>query len=331
MLRRQFLSATLGGGAAFALCAEATARSIQHEVLAFYYGWYANPDVSGQWAHWPEGIADHPQFGLYDSHDPKVISKTMDQAKSAGITGLIVSWWRPGDFQDLGMPPLLAAAEGAGLKITIYYEAAKPRPPQIASSQATEEDLLDILNRYGSHPAWLRARNKPVVFVYSRALNELRLSGWARVIAGINRRYPGGAWFLADQISPEAAKIFNGIHSYNPTAQIANKSIREIRAWARAEYPKWVAAAGGKISCLTVIPGYDDRELHRPVPRPTTDRHAGETYRVLWQEAISSRPDWILVTSWNEWHEGTEIEPSQENGDRELAATREFAAKFLRR
>jgi hypothetical protein len=286
MIRREFLSTTLGGGAALALSADPTARNIQREVLAFYYGWYANPDVSGQWAHWPEGIANHPRFGRYDCHDPKVIARTMDQGKAAGITGLIVSWWRPGDFQDRGLPPLLAAAENAGLKITIYYEAAKPRPPQAPSQQATEEDLLDILHRYGGHPAWLRVANRPVVFVYTRALKELSLSGWARVIAAVNRRYPGGACFLGDQISPEAAKVFNGIHAYNPTAQTSGKSIGEIRAWARAEYPKWIAVAGRKISCLTVIPGYNDTKLDRPAPRPTTDRHAGETYRVLWQEAI---------------------------------------------
>jgi hypothetical protein len=37
-----------------------------------------------------------------------------------------------------------------------------------------------------------------------------------------------------------------------------------------------------------------------------------------------------LITSWNEWHEGSEIEPSVEHGDRELRTTAEFAPKFKR-
>ena len=41
----------------------------------------------------------------------------------------------------------------------------------------------------------------------------------------------------------------------------------------------------------------------------------GQTYRVLWEEAIKADPDWVLITSWNEWHEGSEIEPSWEDGD----------------
>ncbi len=323
MTRRNLLS-ILPGTAGLLLAERA---SLHHHVLAFYYGWYANLEVSGRWAHWPEGTAHEPQLGRYDSHDPKVIEKHFSQAKSAGITGLIVSWWRPGDFQDQGMPLLLAAAEQAGLKITIYYEAAKPR--RSPTPQATADDLVDILTRYGNHPAWLRAGNTPVVFVYTRALNELQLGGWTSVLSQVKRRYAGGLCLVGDQISAAASKVFDGIHSYNPTNEIANMNVDQIRSWARATYPKWVATAGPGISCVTVIPGYDDTKLNRRGPRPTTDRHGGETYRVLWQEAIAARPDWILITSWNEWHEGSEIEPSMENGDRELATTGEFSRRFV--
>jgi glycoprotein endo-alpha-1,2-mannosidase len=90
-----------------------------------------------------------------------------------------------------------------------------------------------------------------------------------------------------------------------------------------------VKTAGDKISCVTIIPGYDDSHLpERAAPRPITDRHGGQTYRTLWQEAIAAHPDWILITSWNEWHEGSEIEPSAKNGERELKTTREYSAQF---
>jgi len=95
-------------------------------------------------------------------------------------------------------------------------------------------------------------------------------------------------------------------------------STQQIRAWAKENYPAAVKTAGDKISCLTIIPGFDDHKLGRKEPRPITDRHNGETYRILWQEAIAADPDWVLITSWNEWHEGSEIEPSLENGDRAL-------------
>ena len=46
--------------------------------------------------------------------------------------------------------------------------------------------------------------------------------------------------------------------------------------------------------------------------QPVTERWGGETYRVLWREAIAAAPDYVLITSWNEWHEGSELEPSVE-------------------
>jgi glycoprotein endo-alpha-1,2-mannosidase len=89
------------------------------------------------------------------------------------------------------------------------------------------------------------------------------------------------------------------------------------------------AAGPGKISTVTIIPGYDDRSTGRPPPRPVTNRWGGEVYRALWQAAIAARPDWVLITSWNEWHEGSEIEPSVEYGSLLLDETALSARRFL--
>src|SRR5436190_2200224 len=90
-----------------------------------------------------------------------------------------------------------------------------------------------------------------------------------------------------------------------------------------------LTAVPGKISTVTVIPGYDDSKLSRPPPRPITQRWGGETYRALWQEAVAAAPDYVLITSWNEWHEGSEIEPSVEYGSVMLNDTAAFARQFL--
>jgi hypothetical protein len=76
-----------------------------------------------------------------------------------------------------------------------------------------------------------------------------------------------------------------------------------------------------------VSPGSDARKAYK---RDTqTDRLDGRTYRTYWDEAIKANPDWIIVTSWNEWAEGTEIEPSLELGDKYLQITAEYARRFL--
>ena len=89
------------------------AAPVSKEVLAFYYGWYGNPQVSGKWVHWREvgaakktisGSTHYPALGAYDSHDPKVVEQHCREAKEAGLTGLIATWWAQNDFHDQGLP-----------------------------------------------------------------------------------------------------------------------------------------------------------------------------------------------------------------------------------
>jgi hypothetical protein len=322
--------------------AAVTARSdtpwtnVPRQVLAFYYGWYGNPDVSQRWYHWKnvdtakkhiDESTHYPALGAYDSHDPKVIDTHLHEAKDAGLSGFIVSWWAKNDFHDQGMPLLLDAASKRGMKITVYYETVPRDTPTV---EGAVDDLTYIVSKYGSHQAWLKVHDQPVIFIYGRAIGQLKLDGWQKVIAAFRKKNPGGAVFIGDQISAAAAVTFDGIHTYNPTGSTKGKSVEEIRAWAKTTFPDWVHLAGPqRIACITVIPGYDDSvQPSRKPPRPITDRHDGATYQVMWEEAIAANPDWILVTSWNEWHEGSEIEPSWELGDRELKTTKHFARKF---
>src|SRR6476619_5318289 len=63
---------------------EVTYTAVPKQVLAFYYGWYGNPTVSGRWVHWEKvdeakktiGSSSHyPTLGAYDSHDPKLVEQ----------------------------------------------------------------------------------------------------------------------------------------------------------------------------------------------------------------------------------------------------------------
>ncbi len=302
-------------------------------VLAFYYGWYGTPAVSGRWVHW-HGVdlvrrtiansTHYPVLGPYDSHDPNVVQQHCLWAQQAGLTGFIVSWWHPGDFHDRGVPLLLNTAAQHGLSVTVYYETAR-------SVAAAIDNIRYLHRRYMGHRAWLRHGKSPVLFVYGRAIQQLGLDGWRQVMDA-TREQIGPVVFIGDRLTREAETLFDGVHAYNITGQTAGKSLDQIRAWARDRFARRVrnARALGRPAILTIIPGYDDSKLGRPRPRPITPRYAGATYRVLWQEAVRARPDWILVTSFNEWHEGSEIEPSLEHGDRELKTTAEFAKPFVR-
>jgi glycoprotein endo-alpha-1,2-mannosidase len=316
----------------------ATAQVAHRQVLAFYYGWYGNPASSGAWRHWSNVDAadqrianstEYPAYGAYDSHDPVLVGRQAEAARAAGMTGFIVSWWGRNSFEDQGVKLLLEAGGRNQLTVSAYYE--KVDGDDAASRiKSAVTDLDYLLTQYGDDRAWLRANGKPVVFVYGRAVMALSPSDWRAVATQVRRDNPHGVVLIADSLAAPYDAVFDGASTYNVTGQIQHKNPDEARTWARRAYPQMVAAAGtGKISAVTVIPGYDDRKVGRPSPRPVAPRWGGELYRALWEEAIAANPNYILITSWNEWHEGSELEPSIEYGSTILNATAAFAKQFL--
>ena len=324
--------AIVGGGLALAAAPISASRTrYARQVLAFYYPWYGNPTTSGRWFHWqgPHGEAprqsptlDHPLLGLYDSHDPVVIRTHFAQARAAGITGLIVSWWGIDSFENRALPAILDAARAAGLSVTVYLEQQKD------GAAGAARDIAYLTRTLGRHPAWLRAKGRPVLFLYLQALRDLPARDWREAAEGV---------FLVGDVSPRETRDFaasapfmDGIHVYVLAPYLKGMTPQGMKAWTDRTYPVWRRMGGDKLFCATVIPGFDDSKVPgRPAPRPTVARHDGATYRTLWDAAIRHDADWVLVTSFNEWHEGSEIEPSTEHGDRYLTLTARAAHRFM--
>jgi hypothetical protein len=129
-------------------------------------------------------------------------------------------------------------------------------------------------------------------------------------------------WAPAERMDwPLLAAHFQGLTAYN--MYYRPDFLPAVRAQFRA-----VAEAGrphGLRVVPNVMPGYDDTPL-RGTGRVTIHRRRGEFYRASWDVArafVDDAQPFVLVTSFNEWHEGTEIEPSEEHGDRYLRLTRE--------
>ncbi len=308
---------------------EVTYTDVPRHVLAFYYPWYGTPEFDGNWAHWgkpdfkkkdlPESLR-YPVLGPYSCHDPKVIGEHMRMMVVTGITGVIVSWWGQRDFTDRAMPLILDECQKRGMKATIYYERVpKPNDPRTAIA-----DFDYVVKEYGSHSAFLRLGNKPVIVVYGRAMGQLSLFQWTDVIEETK------VIAVADGYSPGNAMVFDGVHTYNPVNLYTNKTLDEIRSTAKNNSGEWVRLAREhrKISVATVLPGYDDTKIRSPGLR--LDRFDGRLYDILWEEAIAANPDWVFVTSFNELHEGSEIEPTVELRDLYLQKTAAHARRFVK-
>jgi hypothetical protein len=307
---------------------------VPREVLAFYYPWYGTPERHGHWVHWDKVDAEHhdigsarhyPAKGAYDSYDPQIVDWHIGLAKSNGITGFIASWWGRGTFEDADLPVILDRAAKADFKISVYWETAPGKgEDQIAGAV---QDLVYLVSQFGTNRAFLKVKGKPVIFVYGRVLGEVPMSSWPAIMSEA-RAQAGDFLLIADGYRTNYTGFFDGLHTYNIAGRMAGKNPDTLRATAAGDFAGAVklARSHGRISCLTVIPGYDDTKIRKPGLK--ADRADGQTYRILWDEAIKAKPDWVLITSWNEWHEGSEIEPSIELGDEYINITREFAPGF---
>jgi hypothetical protein len=59
------------------------------------------------------------------------------------------------------------------------------------------------------------------------------------------------------------------------------------------------------------------------------DRADGSYYQATWDGALASNPSWaVMVSTFNEWAESTQIEPSVQFGDQYLQITRLNAETF---
>jgi len=315
-------------------------RDMRHEdvprkVLAFYYTWYGTPEFDHGWAHWGEVDAEnheiaesthYPEIGAYDSHDPAVIDRHIDQAMGAGIDGVIATWWGRGSYTDQAFAQLLDRAAPKGFEATVYWETVPGQGREQLRNAVG--DLVYLLRTYGRHRAFLKVDDAPVIFVYGRVMGQIPQGAWPEIITRTRERVGFDFLLIADGYRTDWARMFDGVHTYNICGWVAHKTIDEIHAEARRRFAADVATARGQgaISCLTVIPGYDDTKIR--TPGLDAERHEGETYRALWEEAIAAAPDWVLITSWNEWHEGSEIEPSYEDGARYLRLTGAAARRF---
>jgi hypothetical protein len=266
------------------------AASAGTRVSAFYYPWYGTSAKDGSFQHWgqrghapPNDIASayYPAIGLYSSSDKLVVAAQMDEIASAGIDELAVSWWGRGSAEDARMPAVVAAARIDHLSVAAHLE---PYPGRTVASVVADVQYLEA--SYGIR----------TFYVY-RAL-DLPAGDWA---AAHDALHAGGGVTVYAQtalVGAAATGLFDGVYTYD----IVTYGAMKFRRLCNEAHAK-------KLICApSVGPGYDARRgSGDPVVK---QRRNGKTYDSMWKMAIDSRADRVTITSFNEWHEGTQIEPA---------------------
>ena len=270
-----------------ALAVPAGAAAAPRQVSIFFYPWWGTPAQDSHWLHWhqrgarpPVRIASgyFPARGIYSSGDATVLRSQMGEIARAGIDQVVTSWWGRGSVEDLRLPAVLAAARARGLSVAAHIENY---PWQTVAS--TEADIT-----------YLRTLGITDFYVFGSMSHDD--AAWAAA----NARLEGVRVFAhTGQVGRALRGGVDGIYTY------------DLLIWGPASFARLCAQAHkvGLLCAPSVGPGFDARRaagIAKVMPR-----RAGRTYDVMWRNAIAAGADIVSITSYNEWHEGTQIEPAR--------------------
>jgi len=296
----------------------------------YYYPWYGGDDFHGG-AYLREHLVpvQEPELGEYKDRETDVIAQHLAWSEYAGVSLWVTSWWGPGRMTDVTTKDYILEHPDLGdMKIALFYETSG-RMPDFTDLSNVESDIEYMADNYFDHPNYFRIDGKPVLFVYLTRV----LSGKGLLDETIDLMRSAAAgkgyelFIVGDQVfgqppgSIDQISLLDAITNYDVygssgarmyAGQAGVDSYYEAQEGWRTK-----AHAAGKGFIPATSPGFNDtgvRDGHTPLSRKlTAGDEFGSLFRAMLEHAVTltdrESGNLFVVTSWNEWHEDTQIEP----------------------
>ncbi len=328
-------------GLAFASCGQQkqpapAPESSKKILMAHYMPWYTTPAVSGEWSgHWTgfdtkhhpdqnttNGLPDiwsnyHPLIGLYDSSDPDLLECHLLQMKLAGIDGVIPDWYGTSDTYDYpavhkAARALFDACGKFGMKFAVCYEDRSIQSmvelKKIGRDQITNElarQIQWLQNEWFTKPQYLQYRHRPLflnfgpIYLPDRAV-------WGAAFKTIPSR---PSFYALHHLWKKAGGDggFTWIHWdpwQDPSADEKTilRRIHEVFTYFSTNRDEVIVSA---------YPGFHDVY---PQHQQSLDYRGGKTLQETLEVGMDGPWPLIQLVTWNDYGEGTMIEPTHEFG-----------------
>lgn len=300
---------------------------IPKNVWILYLGSYGSEDVDGNWNHWrqltseysrdyyepPKSIASntYPALGLYSSHDESVLRAHCQMIYNAGIDAVILTWWgintsepreeNANGYTDVTMQKLLKIAPEFGLKVGIQIQ---PYPNR--NSTSIIDDMNYILDKYAINPNFLTVNNRPVIIIYELfTIQDIKLTcGQFKY-----NPYIVGTAASEQDVASNVENCLDAVFTYFAA---------DRQTWS-TNVTGWPHIASelhsrGQGFIPGVAPGHDRGKVDH-WNRNERSRESGTYYTYMWQNAIKAKSDTIIINSFNNWVDNSQIEPSVDRPD----------------
>jgi hypothetical protein len=305
-------------------------------ILMHYMPWYETPSVRGQWSpHWkghqsqhkPETLgADgqpdiysnyHPLIGLYDSADPDLLECHLLQMKLAGINGVIVDWYgisNTADFPKMqeASRAMFDATSKFGMKFVVCYEDRtidllikwqKLQPDQVQDH--LKETFQWMQTEWFSKPQYFKYNGRPLLLNFG-PMYVKDPAVWSSAASSLtNPPALFGLHHLWKNAGMDGGFTWVHWNPWNgePNAETAKKSLKGIFSEISGDHPERVI--------VSACPGFKDvYEQHHPELK----HRDGQTLKEALEVDMKGPWPIIQLVTWNDYGEGTMIEPTHEFG-----------------
>lgn len=299
-------------------------------VGVYYYPWHGGNDFHGR-----KYLREHldpvqlPVLGEYNDRDNETIKQHLEWCEYAGIGLWVSSWWGPGKMTDKTLKDYILKHDDLNdMKIALFYETSN-RIPDFTDVSKVESDINYIAENYFDHPNYFKIDGKPVLFIYlTRVLsgrgilkNTLNIMRNTATQAGFEIYIVGDQVFGQPPSATDQIALLDAITNYD----VYGSSGGKMYATQEKVNDYYKAQSGWRLKAHQVgthfvpasAPGYNDtgvRDGHVPLSRKLSeDDEFGSLFKAMVNEALQitdpETGNLFMITSWNEWHEDTQIEP----------------------
>jgi len=272
----------------------------------FYYPWYGGKDNKVPYRHWKNGghnpplnwnsrylpnisgsnVTD-PAIRLYDSHNQAIVKRQMNLIKDAHINFVIWSWWGQNSFSDQSLTYFWKSGNNpSGLKHCIYYE--KEYLDNVPQNDIIS-DINYIKSKYVGSSKYLKINDKPVVFVYNSTPD--RFSTDPKYQINLSKKWSA---VRRETKVYSILKVFRGWQRHKSNASSWHQYGPSTR------YSKVAGSYSSSVSPGWWSPKDDTPRLARNITKFTN------SIKTMKSDGCPLH----TIQTWNEWTEGTGIEPA---------------------
>ena len=296
----------------------------------YYYPWYgANNFHGGKYLREFLDPVQTPELGEYNDRNDEVIAQHLEWCEYAGIGLWVSSWWGPGKTTDITLKDhILVHPDLADMKIALFYETSG-RMDDFKDVSNVASDIEYMTQNYFNHPNYYKIEGKPVLFIYlTRVLsrngvleNTVEIMRDAANQAGFEIYLVGDQVFGNPPSSTDQMALLDAVTNYDVYGSSGGKmyATQEKVDNYYDKQSQWRAMAHqvGTSFVPATAPGYNDtgvRDGHLPLSRKLDENaEFGSLFKAMLTEALKitdpETDNLFMITSWNEWHEDTQIEP----------------------